>query len=163
MSFSSKQYSIPRRQVIENEVILSISSGFGSTNTKIRNYTKVYQVGNGLQANLSSVDGSSITILKDGVYSCCMQDQLGSGSGVVAIGISALPPTGSFIINTDAGLGNFFGFPYQVCSSNSGVAKLISISRATFLKAGTIVRFHTDGTGSDSGDGLQMGSVTQVG
>lgn len=155
MSFDVKLRSIPRRAIIRNEITLWGASGFGSTNTMIRYFTKTIQIGNNMVARNDPAEGTSVTVLVDGVYSVQYQDLLSNGSGIVPIAISA----NARPVNTSAD--SFAGPPQLLAYETSGTAHVVSTSRSTFLYAGTTIRFHTDGTGN-GGDGTTQAAVIQI-
>jgi hypothetical protein len=133
--------------VADEVVSVSGSNGYGSTNTKILQFTTVNQaVGTAITFASSAAAGASFTINEAGLYEVCFvatttagsQSQVGVSlnSAQLTGGIQGITPLATRFINgTIAAIGNF-----------------LPMTRTSRFAAGDVLRPHTDGVGSVSGD-----------
>lgn len=119
-----------------SQVRLTLGNGHGSSNTTIRRFsTLVESVGSAITYADSATLGASFTINEDGIYSMNYSDF--NTPGTSNFGVSKNTTSGNIAGVSDE---NRLALVQQVFSN------LSQIGYTGFLKAGDIIRAHTDGT-----------------
>lgn len=128
---------VKNSQAANSSIRVSTGNGYGTTNTNIPRWSNIIQnVGNDIELIQSAADGDSFLIKTDGVYNICTNmfaSSLSFGgvtlnSSELSTGFSSLVNREDMIINITNGAGEF----------ENGSAQLE-------LKAGDVIRPHTDG------------------
>ena len=128
-------------------------TGYGSTNTKIVRFTALVEsIGSGVVYDFSSVNGDTFTIKEDGVYAVSFA-AYGNSSSIIGISLNATGLTTNISSTTWAN-GNR-GLTY-----NSATAA--AVSKTMILRAGDVLRAHTDGVALDVSTAYTQFTVTKV-
>lgn len=126
-----------KAQLVRSQILVTTGAGHGSTNSNVRRIETAHtSFGKAITVTHSATDGTSFTINEDGIYSMSYAD---IGTGGIAFGFSknsAQLTTGVETI-TDANL---------LMLTFSPANQVGCVSWSGPLKAGDVVRPHTDGT-----------------
>jgi len=130
-------------------------NGHGSTNTKIRRMvTTLESIGSAITYTDSATLGASFLINEDGIYSI---SYLEVGGTTLQYGISL----NSNQLTTDiASINNINRL--QAAYNSSGVVVVAPASYTGFMKAGDVIRPHTNGSPSGTGDAETCFVITKV-
>lgn len=136
-----------------SQIRLHSGNGHGSTNTKIRRFTTVVEnAGSDITYADSAANGSSFTITRDGIYAMSYSDSYSAGG--ITYGISL----NSGSLTTDlASIAE--GDVVAIANSSTGATSNASITIR--LRAGDVIRPHTNGTPDNTGT-LSRFSITRV-
>lgn len=143
-----------------SQVRLHTHSGFGSTNNKIPIFTTtVDNYGTAITYATSAANGASFTINEDGIYtaSFCMDGTNASGNGGPGLSLNSAELTTSVVTITAASR-------LAACLFNGAVSNKMQPGCASwtgFLKAGDVVRPHTQGAAPDTA-ALSAFTICQV-
>lgn len=120
------------------EIAVNTGAGHGSTNTKVRRIeTSVVSVGSSVTVAHSATLGTSFTIVKDGLYEITYGDALASAA--IGISVNSNQLTTSIRTITAA-------HRVSPVAGGNGVDVDGGVTTTKWLKAGDVVRPHTDGS-----------------
>jgi hypothetical protein len=136
----TKTFSTTPIVPIQSLIRLNTANGYGSTNTKIRRFTNtVLTQGSDITYTDSATLGASFTLNVAGVYSISYSETL-SGGGFCGVSLNTTQPTIAITSITASDV---------LCgSANASGGNGPSVSWTGYLPAGSVLRAHTDGTGS---------------
>lgn len=130
-------------------------AGHGSTNTKIRRFnTAVANYGSAITFADSVGDGASFTINEDGVYAISYTDYHAGGDCEIGISLSSSELTTNIGSITAADR-----LTYTAIESGTGPA---CCGATVVLRAGDVIRAHTDGTPTSTSAQHTLFTITQV-
>lgn len=133
---------------VRSQVSLAIPLGHGSSSTKIRRFTStVVNTGTAITYGGNSATlGSVLTINEDGLYSISYSDLSSLGAAHIGISLNSDQLATSITLQSDVN--------EMVAIDASPLAQTFGNASATlFLKAGDVIRPHTDGSPDSTGGG----------
>jgi predicted RecA/RadA family phage recombinase len=143
-------------QAPTSEVILTTPSGHGSTNTKIRNFTvKESQTGTALSVTYNdATNGTSVQLLEDGVYAITYSaDYSTAGTAFIGASVDSTQLTTNLSSITASGV-------LMATATAANTEGSVSVTRR--LRAGQVIRPHTNGFGSGATAAYIKFTVTKV-
>ena len=134
--------NVPAAQ--QSYVWVDSGNGHGSSSTKIRRFTNTRSsIGSAITYADSATLGASFTINENGIYSLFYSDSYGAGGAQIAFSINTTAPT----TNPSS-----LSVTELVALSNSPSATTVnSLSITRRLRAGDVIRAHTDGNPNQTG------------
>lgn len=125
------------RKAARSFIRLTTGNGHGSTNTKIRRFTTTVESGGSdITYADSATNGGSFTINSDGIYSFTWHDSA-AGNAIQGFSLNSTQLTTSISGITGA----------DILTWNNGPSgQMAQISWTGYLRAGDVVRAHSDGT-----------------
>lgn len=144
-----------RPTAARSAIWLITGNGYGSTNTKIRRFTTVQKnIGSDITLTQSAADGDSMTINKSGTYFVYYQDKHSAAETNMGISINSSELTTSIGSVAAANvLARFTNLAAVPCCAGIVVN----------LVAGDVLRAHTDGSATATGETESMFKVEKVG
>jgi VCBS repeat-containing protein len=138
-----------------SEVHLTGGNGHGSTNTKIRRFaTTIKSIGSAITYADSATNGGSFTINEDGVYSIHYFEYNSAVQAGFGVSLNSAQLTTSIFAITNAD---------RIAKAMAPVANAGATSTARHLKAGDVIRAHTDAAGTYApGDDVVGFSIVKV-
>jgi hypothetical protein len=127
-----------------SESFFYVGNGHGSTNTKIRNFSNVVNVGTAITGQLSSTNGASWTINTEGIYEFTCSDSRSGGGEDLGFSVNSTQLStniGSISQATPSSLNGRLA----ICTSPTGLLTNCN-SGPWYLPAGSVVRPHTNGS-----------------
>lgn len=131
-------YQSPR-----SESFFYVGNGHGSTNTKIRNFTNVVNVGTAITGAVSATLGASFTINEPGIFEFVCTDARVAGSEDVGFSVNSSQLTTNVASITQAYPGSLSG-RMVYCEIPAADRAVNCSSGPWYLPAGAVVRWHTN-------------------
>jgi hypothetical protein len=146
----------PLAKMSSSEVcVYNGANGHGSTNICIRRFSATFiNRGTAITYADSATLGATFTINEDGIYSINYQDARTSGSAAIGISLNSTELTTSI---SSISFTNFVAYVETGSSAESGQA-----NQTMFLKAGDVIRAHTDGLPGILGDNKTRFRIVQL-
>lgn len=138
----------------QNEILLLTANGYGSTNTKIRQWTTVSKnIGLSMTLVQSATLGDSFVINEDGIYSISYFDQF-VGADYLGLSVNSTQLTTAIdsVTNTDV-----LGFVQSGAANDP-----MGFSTTVRLKRGDVVRCHGDGAASGTRTSTEKVRILRV-
>lgn len=143
MSLFSKIISEQKKNTLKlSYVEADTAAGHGSTNTCIRHFPNITQVGTSITAVSTSTSGCSLTINESGIYSFQYVD----GSVTTPTGFVGFSKNITSASNLSTSIRNITSYPENLGSNFYGSGDNAFVSITLPLKPGDVIRPHTSGT-----------------
>lgn len=137
-----------------SRVYVTGGNGHGSTGTKIRRFvTTVENVGSAITYADSATNGGSFTVNEDGVYAITARDYRAAAQSAWAISLNSAQLTTNWNTITNS---------TRLAATYGQAAAIGTCSRTVALKAGDVLRLHSDGGNDGAGDDVVGFSVDKV-
>jgi hypothetical protein len=140
-----------------SEVTVDSGNGYGSTNTAIRRFSNTRKnSGTAITYADSSTNGGSFTINENGLYSVSYHDGASGSSGYVGISVNTTAATTGIATPITYAQGA------RSMSYHPGGGQMVAAVWTGELRAGDVVRAHTNVAGCDFTDAKCMLTITKV-
>jgi hypothetical protein len=141
----------------KSTVFVSAGNGHGSTNTKIRRFSNVFENrGLAIVYSDSATDGATFTIREGGTYAISYSEADGGGNRY-GISLNSTSLTTSI---------NALSFPEGLMQDNTQGASNVFGKHLTYVgyfEAGDVIRAHTDGAVTGTQDYFTHFRITKIG
>lgn len=133
-----------------SQLIIDTPNGFGSTNTAIRHWTNSGGVGGDLQLVASLINGDSVQINTNGVYTIQYADGDGVLAAIIGLSLNSAQLTTAIQTITTAN---------RLALNNCIAGKVGQVSTTVRCVAGDLIRFHCDPTTMTTPNATALGQV----